>query len=245
MLKSYPGDIPNDWGTSYYRDLGRIIPFTRTLVLFSPLGFPPMWSVFLNRGSNYENETTSSHQVSPFFECNMRFFSTKCAARLIYNSWMFILRPAEKNDSTIIKNMVREARLNPTGLDWRRFMVAVSDDGEIVGCGQVKPHRDGIQEIASLVTAKHWRNRGIGSALIEYFQQTHMNTLYLMCLASLGSFYERFGFIRLSVEQMPHFYQRIKRLMKVMEVMRSDGEFLLVMRWDPVESGSLHTPPRL
>jgi N-acetylglutamate synthase-like GNAT family acetyltransferase len=52
-----------------------------------------------------------------------------------------------------IKALVRVARINPLGLDWRRFVVALAENEVVIGCGQLKPHRDGSWELASIVVA--------------------------------------------------------------------------------------------
>jgi amino-acid N-acetyltransferase len=107
---------------------------------------------------------------------------------------MFSLRPAAKEDAFLIRSLVHAARLNPTGLDWRRFTVAVLPNGEVIGCVQVKPHRDGTQELASLVVREDWRGRGVARALMRHELEIHAGPLYLMCRAGLGPFYRQFGF---------------------------------------------------
>ncbi|MFN8386101.1 MAG: hypothetical protein U0X92_06720 [Anaerolineales bacterium] len=37
--------------------------------------------------------------------------------------------------------MIRLVGINPMDLDWKRFVVAVNDEEQIVGTGQIKPHR--------------------------------------------------------------------------------------------------------
>ena len=69
----------------------------------------------------------------------------------------FSVRAAQPEEAQSIQQLIRASRLNPTGLDWRRFVVAEDQNGEFVGCGQVKPHRDGSQELASLAVAEAWR----------------------------------------------------------------------------------------
>jgi hypothetical protein len=59
------------------------------------------------------------------------------------NERQYMIRPAKQGEAGEIRRMVYTARINPMGLDWRRFVVAVDPDGRLIGCGQVKTHRDG------------------------------------------------------------------------------------------------------
>lgn len=143
---------------------------------------------------------------------------------------MYKLRPAVKEDDAAIRALVKEGRINPTGLKWPRFVVAVDSVGEVVGCGQVKSHRDGSIELASLVVTAEWRGQGVARAIIEYLVSEHHENMYLMCRSSLGDFYERFDFRALQEPEMPPYFQRISRLASLAEFLRKDGETLLVMK---------------
>ena len=46
------------------------------------------------------------------------------------------LRPARAQDFPSIFRLIRQVRINPTGLDWRRFVVAVDSDGALIQSGQ-------------------------------------------------------------------------------------------------------------
>jgi N-acetylglutamate synthase-like GNAT family acetyltransferase len=128
--------------------------------------------------------------------------------------------------------MVRSARINPTGLDWHRFIVAVSPDGRVVGCGQIKPHSDGSRELASIVVEPDFRGQGIARLVIEQLLIMNPPPLYLMCRSRLGDFYTRFGFRPLTIEEMPVYFRRMTRLAKVFSIIARDGESLLVMKCD-------------
>ncbi len=52
------------------------------------------------------------------------------------------------------------------GLDWRRFLVAVTPQGEMVGCGQIKPQGD-LRMLASIAVLPAWRGRGVARRIIE------------------------------------------------------------------------------
>jgi N-acetylglutamate synthase-like GNAT family acetyltransferase len=145
---------------------------------------------------------------------------------------MFDLRPATEEDAPVIRKLVQIGQINPTGLNWERFMVAVTEDGTVIGCCQVKQHRDGSDELASLVVHPDWRGRGVARALIEYFLRIYAGDLYLMCRPSLGSMYEKFGFQPVPQEALPRYFRRIKRLVGLFELVRGDRVGPLIMKRD-------------
>jgi len=140
------------------------------------------------------------------------------------------LRPARLEDEPSIKKMVHEAHINPTGLDWQRFVLATNTAGTILGCGQVKPHRDGTSELASIVVQPEWRGQGIARTVIEHLIASHPGPLYLTCRSELEGLYNRFGFVSLSPEEMPPYFRRISRLVDVIGVFGLAGDGLRVMR---------------
>ena len=104
-----------------------------------------------------------------------------------------IIRPATGADTAAIQALVRGAHLNPRDLDWRRFKVAVID-GRIVGCVQVRIHRRGSRELASLVVDLAQRGSGVGSRLVESMLADVPGRLYVMTIRQTESYFQRFGF---------------------------------------------------
>ena len=142
---------------------------------------------------------------------------------------MFTLRPASFDDAAFIRDLVNAARINPTGLDWQRFVVVVSSDGEIIGCGQVKPHKDGSSELASIVGAPAWRGNGVASAMIEHLVAADPGPLYLTCRSGLGPFYEKFGLRVVDQSEMTPYFRRLTRLVKAIGFVALGSEGMLVM----------------
>jgi N-acetylglutamate synthase-like GNAT family acetyltransferase len=148
----------------------------------------------------------------------------------------FTIRPATSEDSSTIRSLVIKGNINPTGLDWRRFILAVTHNGEIIGCGQIKPHRDGSQELASLAVTEERRGLGVAREILEHLiasqEASEEGPIYLMCRSSLGPLYEKFGFEPVDHPQMPKYFQRISRLSSIIEILRKEGETLLIMKRD-------------
>ncbi len=112
------------------------------------------------------------------------------------------IRPASAQDIRSIRRLVWSARLDPTQLRWQQFWV-IECGGNLAGCGQLR-HFAGAQELGSLVVMKDWRDRGLGSYLTKYLIQQATEPLYLECLGKrLASFYTRFGFVEVSVQELP------------------------------------------
>jgi N-acetylglutamate synthase-like GNAT family acetyltransferase len=142
----------------------------------------------------------------------------------------FTVQKAQSKHASEIRRLVLSFGINPTGLDWRRFLVALTSAGGFIGCGQLKPHADGSLELASLAVTPAWRGRGVARALIEALLAPHPGELYLMCQSSLGTLYEKFGFHAIDEKEMPTYFRRVSKLAGVLENLRKSGERLLVMK---------------
>ncbi|MBI5877475.1 MAG: GNAT family N-acetyltransferase [Chloroflexi bacterium] len=125
------------------------------------------------------------------------------------------IRPAQAADQQAITHLVRQARINPMDLNWRRFIVA-DDGGQIVATGQVRRHFDGSRELASIATAPSHRGRGIAGDVIRALiaaddvrpdQAVPPEPLFLLCRAPLEPFYARFGFRVASGAGLPPYFR--------------------------------------
>ena len=143
---------------------------------------------------------------------------------------MFNLRPATEDDLKIIRRLVRIGQINPVGLKWQRFIMAETPDGQVIGCGQIKSHSDGSDELASIVVHPDWRGQSVARAIIEHLLAAHSGDLYLMCRANMGQMYEKFGFHPIELDEMPRYFRRIMRMLGFLDRVRNDEEGVLIMK---------------
>lgn len=140
------------------------------------------------------------------------------------------IRPARAEDQARINDLVRSARLNPLRLDWDNFVVAEGPGGEVVACGQIRAHRDGTQELASIVVDEGWRGRGLARAVIERLMELAGRPLWLMCRSGLAPLYYRFGFEEVGPQDdQPAYFRRVRGLASVYHLLAGTGEHLSIM----------------
>jgi len=125
-----------------------------------------------------------------------------------------------------------EARLPRMNLHWPNFVVA-DEDGAIIGVGQVKSHRDGSREVASIAVARGRQGEGIGSAIVRTLLAREAgHVLHLSCRRELRGYYEHFGFRLLARSEYPAYFGRLIPIVNL--VAGRFGIHILVMRRDSV-----------
>ncbi|MCW5873911.1 MAG: GNAT family N-acetyltransferase [Anaerolineales bacterium] len=155
----------------------------------------------------------------------------------------FSIQPAVLQHAAAIHQLIQEADLFQHGLDWRNFLVALTPSGEFIGCGQVKQHRDGTWELASIAVLPAWQGRGVGRAVIEALLARHPGELYLMSISALKPLYEKFGFVEIApprsshselprnaVAQMPKYFRRLTRMPAMIAEFERVYERIMVMK---------------
>jgi len=143
----------------------------------------------------------------------------------------YFIRKATTEDAAFIRRLIWRVGINPLGLDWRRFVVAVHEHGVRIGCAQVKSHKDGSLELASVAVVPLYRHQGVAETMIREILEDQNPPIYLTCHSSLVSFYERFGFKELiELETMPAYFRKVKRVFAWLEK-RKWVERLAVMVW--------------
>ena len=127
------------------------------------------------------------------------------------------IRPASSTDAADIRSLILAVGINPLGLDWRRFIIAVGPDDRMIGCGQIKVYKDGTRELASIAVRENWRKRGVATRIINYLLQNEAGNIWLMCRSEIVPFYARFGFDEVThVEELPSYFRKIYRLWRLL-----------------------------
>jgi N-acetylglutamate synthase-like GNAT family acetyltransferase len=147
---------------------------------------------------------------------------------------LLYIRSACAEDQSDIKSIVRQARINPFGLDWRRFVVVENHHGKVVGVGQIKPHHDGTLELASLALLPDCRGQGVGRVIVQALLARERRTIYLMCAQKMQVYYVFFGFRRISQPAMPHYFRVVSSLFNMLMLLFGSRERVIVMKRDSV-----------
>jgi len=145
----------------------------------------------------------------------------------------FSLRPAAEVDAATIKRLIHQVGINPLGLYWQNFILAVDEQGRMIGCGQIKKHFDGSHELASIAVTPNWRGRGVAKAIIQDLMSRQNSLLYLTCRSGLVPFYQKFGFEPAEYKELPPYFRRIyhlKGLFERLRLMPAEGIAILVKR---------------
>jgi N-acetylglutamate synthase-like GNAT family acetyltransferase len=159
------------------------------------------------------------------------------------------LRAAKADDQKMIRKMVCRARINPIGIHWPDFIIAESE-GQIVGIGQVKQHRDGSRELASIAVRPAYQRQGIATAIIHELISNEEGVLYLTCRAHMEDFYKPFGFYRVTGDDLSGYMAFLDRLNRYLEAIvslfRDTGPLGIIMRRErpemlPSQSGGEDT----
>jgi amino-acid N-acetyltransferase len=112
------------------------------------------------------------------------------------------LRRATQQDIWAIRRLVLGATLDPTQLRWHQFWI-IECNGKVVACGQLRTFED-ARELGSLVVAKPWRDRGLGTTLTQQLIAEATQPLYLECLGkTLPHYYQNLGFVPVAYAQLP------------------------------------------
>jgi len=136
----------------------------------------------------------------------------------------YVLRPAHESEANRIKDLIQLVGINPMDLDWKRFVVAVNERDEMIGCGQVKPHGKEILELASIAVKPEYQGQGIARMIVEHLLNGSPRPLYLTCRSRLEPFYEKFGFHAITYAEMPRYYQRVSKLVGFIGAVAKFGE---------------------
>ncbi|WP_420629894.1 GNAT family N-acetyltransferase [Candidatus Leptofilum sp.] len=143
-------------------------------------------------------------------------------------------RPAQASDEAAIKALIRAVNINPMGLKWHRFVVAVDGNGRLIGCGQIKPHWDGSRELASIAVQKEWRRQGVAGKIIRQLLANEPALVWLTCMDKLVPFYEQFGFIEVKKgdgRSLPFYFRLATTFFKPIQKLSRVPGYLAIMVW--------------
>jgi N-acetylglutamate synthase-like GNAT family acetyltransferase len=146
---------------------------------------------------------------------------------------MYTIRPALEHDQAEIRALIRKVGINPLGIRWQRFLIAVNGADALIACGQIRTHGDGSLELASIAVRAAWRGQGIGTAIIRDLKAAHRSTLWLTCRTELKPFYEASGFTEIpDLDRMPPYFRRVMRFAKLYQRVTRRKVGLAVMAYD-------------
>ncbi|ABY24906.1 amino-acid acetyltransferase [Renibacterium salmoninarum ATCC 33209] len=121
------------------------------------------------------------------------------------NSASFSLRPARTTDVPAIKELVaplaeervlvaKETVAYFEGI--QEMLLAVADDGEVIGCGALHVMWEDLAEIRTLAAAPEWLGKGVGHVMVEELVQRarKLGVSRVFCLTFEVEFFTRHGF---------------------------------------------------
>ena len=124
------------------------------------------------------------------------------------------IRPANKEDQQTIVSLIRQAKLNPRNLHWENFLVA-EENGNIIGIRQVRVHSRGTREVGSGFVLPEYRHQGVSARLMNEILTQETGPLYTMINEKWMSYYERFGFRRVDINQLPVDFRKEYRMARL------------------------------
>lgn len=143
---------------------------------------------------------------------------------------MLNIRPARKSEKREIISLIHAVGINPFGLNWKRFVVAVDETDQMMGCAQLKPHQGAVWELASLAVKSEFRGQGTARAIITHLISISENDLYLTCRSGLVPFYKKFDFnIVVTFDSMPGYFRWVAYLSVWIKKINSSFEGITIM----------------
>ena len=134
-----------------------------------------------------------------------------------------------------IEALVKKVDINPYNLDWRHFITAWSRDKQFIGCGQIKIHRDGTPELASIAVESAYRGQGVARAIIERLLKDYSGRrLYVFCPQSLQEMYKKFGFALCPKKEVPAYLRTAGFSFRLLHLFfpKTDKMIVMVRRSD-------------
>jgi amino-acid N-acetyltransferase len=118
-----------------------------------------------------------------------------------------LIRPAVALDQLAITRLVHSERLNPHGLAWQNFVVAISGT-TLIGVAQMRQHPEGSRELGSLVVRREHRGHGIAGRLIAALLARHHGTVHVITRHTNAAHYRPWGFRPIATRDAPSTVRR-------------------------------------
>ena len=147
------------------------------------------------------------------------------------------IRRATVADQTSIRRLVRQAKLNPRSLDWRAFVIAEAE-GKPVGVAQVRRHRDGSMELASLVVVAKDRGHGIATDMVDALLSEETQPVFTLLDRRYAEHFTRWGFQPIPATDLP---APLRRQLRVGQVVTGIGS---LVRRQRIRLVSMRRPSR-
>jgi amino-acid N-acetyltransferase len=87
----------------------------------------------------------------------------------------------------------------------KEYVVAVADDGTVIGCGSLKVYSQTLGEVAGLAVADGWQGSGLGRAIVAALLQDaeRLGLAETFALTRKPAFFDRLGFARTEKTRFP------------------------------------------
>jgi N-acetylglutamate synthase-like GNAT family acetyltransferase len=148
-----------------------------------------------------------------------------------------VVERAVESDAAGIEALVRGARINPTSLHWRNFVVARHPDHGLVGCGQIRdtPFTRGARELKSLVVLPEYRDGRVARDMMRALVEGERGPIYGTCVERLAPYYARLGCEIVPKREVPLYYRLMSRVAARVHRKRTGREApaMVVLRYTP------------
>jgi amino-acid N-acetyltransferase len=125
------------------------------------------------------------------------------------------IRPARVGDVPAIYDLIRifaERRLmirrsmGELYESIREFLVAMDDEGQVVGCVALHVFWEDLAELRCLAVAKHLQAQGLGLRLVDacWEQARELEIASVFALTHAVGFFERCGYHQIEKSELPH-----------------------------------------
>jgi N-acetylglutamate synthase-like GNAT family acetyltransferase len=128
-----------------------------------------------------------------------------------------LIRQAVAMDQVAIVELVHSERLNPNGLAWQNFVVAVQGH-TLVGAVQMRQHPEGSLELGSLVVRRDHRGHGIAGRLIGALLAQHPGRVHVITRSTNAAHYRPWGFVRIEPRAAPRTVRRQRLIGQMVSV---------------------------